>query len=59
MSSVYEKLIYERNRRMVSKIQDFLGTGDTYFIVVGAGHLVGSEGIIRLLEKRGYRVEQL
>ena len=59
MSSVYEKLIYERNRRMVSKIQDFLGTGDTYFVVIGAGHLVGEEGIIKLLEKKGYCAEQI
>lgn len=59
MSSLYEKLISKRNRKMVSKIQDFLGTGDTYFIVVGAGHLVGAEGIIRLLEKNGYRLEQI
>ena len=59
MSSLYEKLIYKRNRKMVSKIQDFLGTSDTYFIVVGAGHLVGAEGIIRLLEKNGYRLEQI
>lgn len=59
LSSIYEKIIYERNRKMASKIRDFLKTKETYFIVVGAGHLVGSEGIIELLKRDGYRVEQL
>ncbi len=59
LSSIYEKLIYERNRKMALKIRDFLKTKETYFIVVGAGHLVGSEGIIELLKRDGYRVEQL
>jgi uncharacterized protein YbaP (TraB family) len=59
MSSVYEKLIYERNRNMVSRIEEFLKTKETYFVIVGAGHLIGSKGIIEILRKKGYRVEQL
>jgi uncharacterized protein YbaP (TraB family) len=59
LSSIYEKLVYERNRRMASKIRDFLKTKETYFVVVGAGHLVGNEGIIELLKRDGYRIEQL
>ncbi|MEW6419537.1 MAG: TraB/GumN family protein [Nitrospirota bacterium] len=58
MSSIYEKLIYERNRNMVSKIEDFLKTKETYFIVAGAGHLVGNKGIIEMLRNKGYNVEQ-
>lgn len=56
---VYEKLIYERNRKMLSKIEEFLKTKENYFIVIGAGHLVGKKGIIRLLKEKGYSVEQL
>ncbi len=56
---VYEKLFYERNRKMASKIESFLKRDDDYFIIVGAGHLVGREGIIALLEKEGYYSEQL
>ena len=59
MSSVYEKLILERNRNMASKIEDFLRNRETYFVVVGAGHLVGSQGIIEILRGKGYMVEQL
>ena len=59
MSSIYEKLVYERNRKMVLKIEDFLRTEKTYFVVVGAAHLVGDRGIIEILRGKGYVVEQL
>jgi len=59
LSSIYEKLVYERNKEMAMKIKNFLKAKETYFIIVGAGHLVGNEGIIELLKRDGYRVEQL
>ncbi len=59
ISSIYEKLIYERNRNMASKIEDFLRQKKTHFVIVGAGHLVGNKGIIEMLRGKGYLVEQL
>ncbi len=59
LSPIYEKLIYERNRNMVSKIEDYLKTKESYFVVVGAGHLVGKQGIIEILKGKGYLIEQL
>ena len=59
LSFVLEKLIYERNRKMASKIEDFLRTRETHFVVVGAGHLVGDQGIPEILKGKGYLVEQL
>ena len=59
LSSIFEKLIYGRNKKMASKIESFLKTKETYFVIVGAGHLVGNQGIIELLKREGYRVEQL
>jgi len=58
-ASVYDKLLYERNRNMVSKIEGYLKTGETHFVVVGAGHLLGEKGIINLLRQKGYDTEQL
>ena len=55
---LYEKLFYQRNRAMTSKIEGFLGGSGRYFVVVGAGHLVGEEGIISLLERRGFSAQQ-
>jgi len=57
--SVYNKLLFKRNKGMVSKINKFLNGRGVYFVVVGAGHLIGEEGIIKILENKGYTVEQL
>jgi uncharacterized protein YbaP (TraB family) len=43
---------------MVLKVEDFLKTNDTCFVVVGAGHLVGERGIVEMLKAGGYSVEQ-
>ena len=58
-AEMYDKLLYTRNKNMVSKINEYLQTRETYFVIVGAGHLVGEKGIVELLKKRGYLVEQL
>ncbi len=57
--TIYDKLIYKRNRNMAQKIEGYLKTNGTYFVVVGAAHLLGDKGIIQLLKDRGYSVEQL
>ena len=59
LTPIYEKLINDRNRKMLSKIEDYLKGNATYFVVVGAAHLVGEKGIVEALLKKGYRVEQL
>ncbi|MEN8147061.1 MAG: TraB/GumN family protein [Campylobacterota bacterium] len=58
LNEVYEALITERNHKMTKKIEAYLKTDKDYFVVVGAGHVVGKEGIVDLLEKRGYRLSQ-
>ena len=59
LASIFEKVVYERNGKMALKIEDFLRTRGTYFVIVGAGHLVGDRGIIEILKGKGYLVEQL
>ncbi len=56
---VFDKLFYRRNREMTAKISDLLKGRETVFVVVGAAHLVGKEGIIELLRGKGFRVEQM
>jgi uncharacterized protein YbaP (TraB family) len=56
---IYEKLVVERNKKMVSKIEEYLKEKETFFVVVGAGHLVGNQGIIELLKGKGFLLEQL
>ena len=59
LSSIYEILIYDRNKNMASKIADFLKMKESCFVIVGAGHLVGNKGIVEILKAKGYRVEQM
>ena len=54
---IYKVLFVERNRRWMPKIEACL-EGARCMIVVGAGHLVGADGLISLLRARGYTLEQ-
>lgn len=54
---VYETLLVERNRRWMPALEKCLAQGGC-FIVVGAGHMVGEEGLVALLRERGYTVRQ-
>ena len=58
LSSAYEKLVYERNGKMADKIEAYLKTKGTYFVVIGAAHLIGEKGVIEILRGKGYRVVQ-
>ena len=53
------RLIDERNRAMVDRIADIARSGTKSFVAVGALHLVGKEGIVELLRRRGFAVRQL
>jgi len=59
LEPIFEKLFFARNRRMTASIVSFLESKQTYFVIVGAGHLIGSSGILELLRKRHYSVKQL
>jgi uncharacterized protein YbaP (TraB family) len=58
LQPLFVKLFDERNKQMAAKIETLLQTGKTYFIVVGAGHLVGKTGLLELLGKN-HIVEQM
>jgi uncharacterized protein len=55
---IHQKVIEDRNRRWLPQIEGMLSRGENALIVVGAAHLVGTNGVIQLLKSRGYRVEQ-
>jgi uncharacterized protein YbaP (TraB family) len=56
---IWQRLIDDRNKTMAAKIDEYLRSNDTHFIVVGSAHLVGEKGILNLLTKAGYKVEPL
>jgi uncharacterized protein YbaP (TraB family) len=51
-----EKLVYSRNRNWTAQMKDIMPQNPTMF-VVGAGHLPGEQGLIKLLEQEGYKLE--
>ena len=55
---VYDTLLAGRNRRWIPKIEACTETRQSCFIVVGAAHLVGPDGLLALLKQRGYTVTQ-
>jgi Uncharacterized protein conserved in bacteria len=55
-----DKIIFRRNERMAAKINGLLQEKKTvYFIVVGAGHLVGDRSILAHLAAKGCTITQL
>ncbi len=56
---MYEVFLTRRNIKMTDKIEQLLSGRRTYFVIVGAAHLVGEEGIVSLLAQRGYQASQL
>jgi uncharacterized protein YbaP (TraB family) len=54
-----DRLLGARNRRWVPKLESYLKSGQTYFVVVGAAHLGGGDGLLALLRARNCKVEQL
>jgi len=59
IAPIFRKLFDERNAKMTSRIEGYLTSNESYFVIVGAGHLVGKRGIVELLKSKGHEVEQL
>lgn len=57
MDQLMYRMFDERNAGMAARIGQYLktGTGD-YFVVVGAGHLLGEGSVLELLQQQGYQV---
>lgn len=56
---MYEAVLVNRNQTWLPKIEACLTSPETEFILVGAAHLVGDDGIIEVLKTVGYVVEPL
>jgi uncharacterized protein YbaP (TraB family) len=58
-SGLQNKMFAGRNPHMADAAEQCLKNNERCFVVVGAGHLVGNQGVVRLLQERGFKVEQL
>ena len=56
---MWDIMVNDRNLGMADRIVAFLASTKRYFVVVGAAHLIGRQGLVALLQQRGYAVQQL
>jgi uncharacterized protein YbaP (TraB family) len=56
--AAYQSLIVERNQNWMPQIDACLERPRPCLVVVGAAHLVGPDGLLTLLQRKGYRIEQ-
>jgi len=55
----HERVYVKRNQNMAEHIDQLLTEPRTWFIVLGAGHMVGAQGIPTLLAARGHKVTRV
>jgi len=57
----YTNLFPQRDAEIFRKLDNYLkGSEDkTYFVIVGAGHLVGDDGLLKMMEDKGYKLLKL
>ena len=56
--AIYQALFQRRNQAMVDKLMLHMQPGQTLFVVVGAGHLLGDDGLVRLLNTQGFELSK-
>jgi uncharacterized protein len=57
--SIYDNLLVQRNNAWMPQIEALLRTKEVEFVLVGALHLVGDDGLLAQLSAKGYSVERL
>jgi uncharacterized protein YbaP (TraB family) len=57
--TVYWRLLNQRNAKWIPKLEAAIKSGTPTLVVAGALHFSGPRSVIALLQKRGYKIEQL
>jgi uncharacterized protein len=57
-AQLYQRLLVERNKNWLPKLEALFARKAAAFVVVGAAHLVGPDGLVAMLKAKGYTVEQ-
>jgi len=55
---LYRSVLVARNRKWLPKIESFLKDRQNYLVIVGTGHLAGTDSVIEMLRRDGYAVAQ-
>jgi len=59
LPDLYRSLYSDRNATWLPLIEKLLQTPETELVLVGVGHLVGDDGLLAALKRRGYAVEKV
>jgi len=59
LKDLYVKMFDERNSKMVARMEKYLKGKEPALILVGAGHIPGDLGILKLLQNKGFTSKQL
>ncbi len=53
-----QSLFIIRNYNWLDEVIEYTKDNENYLVIVGSGHLTGEEGLVELLEAKGYSVER-
>ena len=54
--AAFDALFTDRNIKMLEKITGYLSEPTSHFVVIGAGHMIGKDGIVEGLRAQGFEV---
>ena len=57
--SIFKKLVSDRTASWIPQFEKLLQGSQNAIVIVGDGHLVGPDGAVELLKKKGFKVTQL
>jgi uncharacterized protein YbaP (TraB family) len=55
---LYKRLLVERNKRWIPRIEELVRGDKDAIVIVGAAHLAGKQSVVEMLEKNGLKVVQ-
>ena len=55
---LYNTLLVKRNNKWIPKIENMLETKEVEFVMFGALHMVGDDGVLAQLKARGYVIQK-
>ncbi len=56
---IYRTLFIERNAAWLPLVEKYLATPEKELVLVGVGHLVGEDGLVEALRRKGYEVSKV
>jgi uncharacterized protein YbaP (TraB family) len=59
LTNLYVKLLDDRNTQWMEKLETYLNSDKTTFVMVGAAHMAGKNGLLQQLRDAGYRPVRL